>query len=228
MFKLSIPPIITYLEMNVKRVLDRYLRAKESLTHPLSKMEWLIPIQTFQVDKIQLGTIMDTIKPMVPLAYRDGENMFPSLSLIFPLLTIKSFDAISGRLVLSLSDHPTILTKMTNFQELLVSTVSVNKQNWFAQRGAVKIVDTRAGFQSMIRGTELHLYCPVNSEIQQTVPFYSNRVWSKQGIMKEKLEPGTRVRIAIRIQGISFHVHPASQSWSGKYRIQHKILGILL
>jgi hypothetical protein len=191
-------------------------------------MEWLIPIQTFQVDKIQIGTIMDTAKPMVPLAYRDVENIFPSLSLIFPLLTIKSFDVNTGRLVLSLAEYPAILTKMTNFQETLVSAVTINNTNWFSQRGSVKIVDARAGFQSMIRGSELHLYCPVNSEIQQTVPFYSNGAWSKQGIIKEKLEPGTRIRIAIRVQGISFHVHPASQNWSGKYRIQHKILGILL
>jgi hypothetical protein len=172
--------------------------------------------------------MMDTINPMVPLAYRDGENTFPSLSLIFPLLTVKSFEATTGRLVLSLSDYSAILTKMTNFQETLVSAVAINSSTWFSPRGGAKIVDTRAGFQSMIRGTELHLYCPVNSEIQQTVPFYSDGTWSKQGIIKEKLEPGTRIRIAIRIQGISFHIHPASQNWSGKYRIQHKILSILM
>lgn len=193
-----------------------------------SNMEWLIPIQTFQVDKVQLGAHIDTLKPMTPLAYKEGENYFPSLSLIFPFFTIKSFDPATGRLVLSLAEYPTILTKMTNLQEMLVSAVTTNHTNWFSSRSGSKIVDARAGFQSMIRGSELHLYCPVNSEIQQTVPFYSGGQWSKQGIIKECLEPGTRIRVAIRIQGISFHVHPSTGAWSGKYRIQHKILGILL
>jgi len=191
-------------------------------------MEWLIPIQTFQVDKVQLGTLIDTAKPMIPLSYKDGENNFPSLSIIFPLLSIKSFDSATGRLVLSLSENQHILTKMTNFQENIVSTVVSKHASWFSSKGEVRIVDARAGFQSMIRGPELHLYCPVNSDIQQTVPFYSGGAWSKQGIIKEQLEPGTRIRIAIRVQGISFHIHPGSGNWSGKYRIQHKILGILL
>jgi hypothetical protein len=191
-------------------------------------MEWLIPIQTLQVDKVQLGTLIDTAKPMIPLSYKDGENNFPSLSIIFPLLSIKSFDAATGRLVLSLSDNLHILTKMTNFQENIISTVVSKHVSWFSSKGDVRIVDARAGFQSMIRGPELHLYCPVNSDIQQTVPFYSEGAWSKQGIIKEQLEPGTRIRIAIRIQGISFHIHPGSGNWSGKYRIQHKILGILI
>jgi hypothetical protein len=191
-------------------------------------MEWLIPIQTFQVDKVQLGTLIDTAKPMIPLSYKDGENNFPSLSIIFPLLSIKSFDPATGRLVLSLSENQHILTKMTNFQENIVSTVVSKHASWFSSKGEVRIVDARAGFQSMIRGPELHLYCPVNSDIQQTVPFYSGGAWSKQGIIKEQLEPGTRIRIAIRVQGISFHIHPGSGNWSGKYRIQHKILGILL
>jgi len=191
-------------------------------------MEWLIPIQTFQVDKVQLGTLIETSKPMMPLAYKDGENNFPSLSLIFPLFPIKSFDPATGRLVLSLAEYPAILTKMTTLQETLVSAVIQNHTHWFSQKETMRITDARAGFQSMIRGSELHLYCPVNSDIQQTVPFYSGGAWSKQGILKEKLEPGTRIRIAIRVQGISFHIHPSSGTWSGKYRIQHKILGILL
>ena len=191
-------------------------------------MEWLIPIQTFQVDKVQLGTLIETAKPMVPLAYKDGENQFPSLSIIFPLLTIKNFDVVTGRLVLSLSEYPAFLTKMTNFQETLVSAVTQNSTQWFSKKGGARIVDARAGFQSMVRGSELHIYCPVNSEIQQTVPFYADANWSKQGIQKDKLEPGARIRVAIRIQGTSFHIHPGSGTWSGKYRIQHKILGILI
>jgi hypothetical protein len=187
-------------------------------------MEWLIPIQTFQVDKVQFGMFIDTAKPIIHLAYSEGDYHFPSLSLIFPLLMIKTYDPATGRLVLSLSDYPAILTKLTNFQESLISAVTQNHSKWFSS----EIANPRVGFQSMIRGNEIHLYCPVNSDIQQTVPFYSKGSWSKKGIIKEELEPGKSIRIAIRIQGISFHIHPGSQMWSGKYRIQHKILGILV
>jgi hypothetical protein len=191
-------------------------------------MEWLIPIQTFQVEKVQLGTLVESAKPIVPLAYKDGENVFPSMSIMFPLLTVKNFDPATGRLVLSLADQPAILTKLMNFQENLVVSVVTKHTSWFPQNGDSRIVDARAGFQSMIRGSEIHLYCPINSEIQQTIPFYCDGAWNKQGIVKERLEPGTSIRIAVRIQGISFHVHPAYQTWSGRYRIQHKIIGILL
>ena len=80
----------------------------------------------------------------------------------------------------------------------------------------------------MIRESEIHLYCPIQNEIMQSVPFFCDGEWNSAGLQKGRLEPGKRIRIAIRLQGISFLLHPNSDVWIGKYRIQHKILGILM
>lgn len=188
-------------------------------------MEWLIPTQTLQVENIQLGTLIQTSKPLVPLAYKDRDIHFSSLSVLLPSLTIKHFDKTTGQLVLSLDNSPAA-QKLTLIQEMLVSAVSLHHKDWFPSRKAP--VDVKLGFQSMIRGAEIHLYCPVHSEIMQSVPFFCDGGWSPTGIQKDRLESGMRIRVAIRIQGISFLLHQNSDIWSGKYRIQHKILGILV
>ena len=188
-------------------------------------MEWLIPTQTLQVENIQLGTLIQTSKPMVPLAYKDRDIHFSSLSVLLPCLPIKSFDKTTGQLVLSLGDSAAA-AKLTTIQEMLLSAVSTNHKDWFPARKTA--VDTKAGFQPMIRGNEIHLYCPIHNEIIQSVPFFCDGEWNSGGIQKDRLESGVRIRVAIRIQGISFLLYQNSDTWSGKYRIQHKILGILV
>lgn len=189
-------------------------------------MEWLIPTQTLQVENIQLGTLIQTSKPLVPLAYKDRDIHFSSLSVLLPSLTIKHFDKTTGQLILSLETSTQAATKLTTIQEMLLNAVVLNHKDWFPSRKAP--VDTKLGFQPMIRGTELHLYCPVHNEILQSVPFFCDGEWSPTGIQKNRLESGMRIRVGIRIQGISFLLHQNSDIWSGKYRIQHKILSILV
>jgi hypothetical protein len=189
-------------------------------------MEWLIPTQTLQVENIQLGTLIQTSKPMVPLAYKDHDIHFSSLSVLLPCLPIKSFDKTTGQLVLSLAGSTAASTKLTTIQEMLLSAVSLNYKDWFPSRKTP--MDTKIGFQPMIRGNEIHLYCPVHNEIMQSVPFFCDGEWASEGIQKDRLESGMRIRVAIRIQGISFLLLQNSDMWSGKYRIQHKILGILV
>lgn len=189
-------------------------------------MEWLIPTQTLQVTNIQLGSLIETSKPLVPLAYKDNDVRFSSLSLLLPSLSIKSYDKTTGQLVLLLADSPPTLSKLTTIQDMFVSAVALNHKAWFPSRKGP--IDIKAGFQPMIRGSEIHLYCPTQSDIMQSVPFFCDGEWSATGIQKDLLEAGRRVRIAIRIQGISFLLHQNSDMWSGKYRVQHKILGILM
>ena len=189
-------------------------------------MEWLIPTQTLHAGNIQLGMMTTGPKPMIPIGYKDGDVRFSSLSILFPSLTVKSFDKTTGQLVLSLADSSHVATKVANIQDMLVAAVASNYHKWFAYERSS--IDAKGGFQPMIRGNDLHLYCPVHTEITQTVPFFYEGKWSEQGLLKNKLEPGTRIRVAIRMQGISFHVHRNSDVCSGKYRIQHKILGILM
>ena len=189
-------------------------------------MEWLIPTQTLQVANIQLGSLIETSKPLVPLAYKDNDVRFSSLSLLLPSLSIKSYDKTTGQLVLLLADSPPTLSKLTTIQDMFVSAVALHHKTWFPSRKGP--IDIKAGFQPMIRGSEIHLYCPTQNEIMQSVPFFCDGEWSATGIQKDLLEAGRRVRIAIRIQGISFLLHQNSDMWSGKYRVQHKILGILM
>jgi|UniRef100_A0A6C0K824 hypothetical protein len=189
-------------------------------------MEWLIPTQTLQVDNIQFGTLIQTSKPLVPLAYKDNDIRFSSLSLLLPILTIKSYDKMTGQLILFLGNSQHTLTKLALIQEMFISAVELHHNTWFPSRRAN--VNIKSGFQQMIRGSEIHLYCPTQSEIMQSVPFFHNDMWSTTGIQKELLVAGKQVRIAVRIQGISFLLQQNSDIWSGKYRIQHKILSILL
>lgn len=189
-------------------------------------MEWLIPIQTFQVENVQLGSILHGNKPLVPFAYKDGDMHFNSLSFLLPILTIKSYDMATGRLVLSLQGSTQALNKMTTFQDILLSTVVANQQSWYPGN-ARRPQDIRAGYQSMIQNSEIHLYCPV-SDTGSTIPFYADGEWSKHGIQHERLQSGANVRVALRIQGLSFHIHTGTGQWTGKFRLQHKIIAVLL
>jgi hypothetical protein len=56
-------------------------------------MEWSIPIQVFDVANVQVGSLLQGSKPLAPIAYKDNEFTFPSLVLLLPLLTVKSYDS---------------------------------------------------------------------------------------------------------------------------------------
>lgn len=190
-------------------------------------MEWLIPTPLLQIDQIQIGTITHSAKPLVPLSYRESDHHFPSLSLLLPSLKIKSFDSSTGHFVISLADSPA-LAKLQALQDMLLAHIKSNYNSWFPnQRHMIKKPsDIRAGFQPLIHGTDLHLYCPIQPQIADSVPFYSKGEWT--GIQTGLLTPGTRLRIVLRIQGLSFHIHQSTSQWSGKFRIQHKLLALIL
>lgn len=191
-------------------------------------MEWCIPIQTFTLDHVQLGSLMRGTKPIVPLAYKETDFTFPSLSLLLPALPVKSYDAASGRLVLSLAASAQTLGKLQTLQDTLLSAVNAHHGSWFAgaQR---KPQDIRAGFQPLLVGNELHLYCPIYEPMAQPIPVWADSGWLGAGKPRSGLlAPGRTVRIALRLHGISFHLVPGSTQWSGKFRLQHKIIAVLL
>lgn len=187
-------------------------------------MEWCIPIQTFQVENIQLGTLMRGSKPMLPLAYKDSDFQFPCLTILLPTLPVVSYDPLNGRLVLSLSEHTQTLSKLQTFQDMLLTAVISHNTNWFAGNPK-RAQDVRAGFQPMIQNGELHLYYPLSEIGDQRIPVYRGGWVSGKS---QPLKAGDRIRIAFRLYGISFHVPPNSQNWSGKFRLQHKLVGILV
>ncbi len=198
-------------------------------------MEWCIPIQTLQVDHVQLGTLTRGLKPILPLAYKESDFQFPALSVLLPTLPIKSYDPASGRLVLSLSGEGfpmQTLYKLQTLQDMVLNAVSLNYRAWFP--GIMrKPQDLRQGFQPMILGQELHLYCPIYEAMAQPIPLFIGGSWVSGKPKPGSLKAGMRVRVAFRLYGISFHIGNLNtpgrkQEWSGKFRLQHKIIGVLV
>ena len=187
-------------------------------------MEWCIPIQTFQVENVQLGTLTSGIKPIIPLAYKDTDLTFPSLIFLLPPLKIKLYEPTTGRLILLLTECPQVLSKLLMLQDMLLTATCVNQTSWFKLNSPRKLSELRANFQSMIHDNEMHLYCPNQNYQGQGPNIYINGEW----VRTAGLVSGMKVRVVMKIQGISFHIHPASGTWSGKFRLQHRINTILV
>jgi hypothetical protein len=190
-------------------------------------MEWCIPIQTFQVEHVQLGTLLRGSKPMLPLAYKDSDFQFPCLSILLPTLPVVSYDPTTGRLVLSLSEHTQTLSKLQTFQDMLLTAVVSQHGQWFP--GSHKRPqEIRGGFQPMIQNGEIHLYYPMNEHGDATIPVFSGGAAGSWTTRKQRaLKAGDRIRIAFRLYGVSFHIPPNSSAWSGKLRLQHKLVGVM-
>ena len=69
-------------------------------------MEWAIPLQKLEVGKVQIGEAQHNEKTIVPLAYFDGQNSFPNLNILLPILKVKEFEQNSGKLLLNIKDQP--------------------------------------------------------------------------------------------------------------------------
>lgn len=192
-------------------------------------MEWCIPIQTFQVENVQIGNITSGPKPLTAFGYKDSDLKFTSLSILLPHLPIKSYSPATGRLIISLAESPQVLSKMLMLQEMILASINSNQQRWFSNMPYIRrINDIRQGFQPMIQDSDMHLYCPVTESELQGPNVYTRSKWARGIIQPGLLTPGTKLRILLKLQGISFHIHQASGQWSGKFRLQHRITAILL
>jgi hypothetical protein len=192
-------------------------------------MEWCIPIQTFQVDNIVLGSTSYGPKPTISLSYRDMDMNFSNLSILLPILPIKSYTPSTGRLILSLADSPGTLSKFNMLQEMILTAVHANQQRWFPKQPFLRrAIDIRNSFQSILQENEMNLYCPINDTDIQGPNLYKDGGWSRGISQSGLLSPGTNIRVVVKLQGISFHIHPSSDQWSGKFRLQHRILAILV
>jgi hypothetical protein len=199
-------------------------------------MEWVIPLQKLEVNKVQMGSFINGAKPLVPLSYVDGEIQFPSLSLLLPHLTVKSYDPQSGKLALSLRDSTGVQNKLQALQITLLSAVLAHQSAWFNQPRR-ELPELQALFQPMIEGDVLHLYCPVsvqdkkNGGVDSIMVYRSEKggpVLSSHGLRPAYLQPGDSLRVSLRIQGLSFHNHPTFAEWTGKFRLQHKIIALFI
>lgn len=188
-------------------------------------MEWTIPIQKVEVNKIQVGQLQKTMKPLTPLSYTDGPTVFQNLNLLLPPLTVKDYDSSTGRLLLSLSDSPGTAAKLTALQDSFLQSVYQNQRQWFPESNRSKD-QIQAFFQSFVEPSCLHLYCPLQTqEKRHTIFLWKDKEWKRLST-PGLIEKGDFIRVALRLQGISYQIDTATGCWTGRFRIQHKIMCI--
>ena len=208
-------------------------------------MEWCVPLQKLEVGKVHLGPLYSqqqiTIgrpardkKPVAPLGYVDGQIVLPSLNILLPLLTVQSYNAQTGRLEVSI-DNAFSVGKLQALQQTLLNAITVYQQGWF-NSSEFTHEDILHAFQPMIENNILHLYCPVIARPQNVTDdqhkytgnltrIWANNEW-QDGLLPGVLKSGQRIRIALQIQGISLQLQ--NDEWTGRSRLQHRILGILI
>jgi hypothetical protein len=140
---------------------------------------------------------------------------------------VKSYDATTGKLQISLQGAA-ITSKLQGFQEMLINSVCANQRAWFPSARASDKEDIKHGFQPFVEGGCIHLYCPASSVgISNEIYTYSGKTWTRGTISPSMFSAGKSLRLAIKIQGLSFHQHPMTKAWTGKFRLQHRISAIM-
>ena len=159
-------------------------------------------------------------KPMAPLSYFGTQFRLPFVSLIFPPLPVVEYNAATGKLVLDMFETSLASIKLKTLQDTIINAILYHQSGWF--RSDFTKDEVTRGFQPIIQDNHLHLHCPIIPS-GRGIPFYKDG-W--KGFGAEDLK-GTRIRIAVKIHGISF-LNRNESTWSGKCRLQHRILGIIV
>ena len=196
-------------------------------------MEWCVPLQKLELNKISVGSLITRVnrekKPMVPLSYVDGQVTMPVLTILLPHLIIDSYNPANGRLELAMMTN-WIASKLTAIQTSLLEVICASQVAWFGTSKFSREEVYRL-FQPMVEGNKLHLDCP--STLQEKRKGMNGiRIW-RDGMWVEDVQPGflTRgqiVRVTLQIQGMSLQMGINDTSWTGRARLQHRILGILV
>jgi len=224
-----------------------------------SRMEWQLPIQKVEIGNINIGSPWARLshgegaqKPMAPLSYFGTQFRLPFVSLIFPPLPVIEYNSTTGKLVLDMFETSLASIKLNTLQDTIVNAIAYHQAGWFKSEFSKE--DIVRGFQPIIQDNHLHLHCPLSvSEHMRSIPIFKDGVW-KKSFSADDLKLGTRVRVAVKIHGISFLSKSSSASaslslsqpssdsrsvsksaggndgdmkWSGKCRLQHRILGFI-
>lgn len=227
-------------------------------------MEWQLPIQKVEIGNINIGSPWAREsrkeylqKPMAPLSYFGTHFRLPFISLLFPALPVLEYSPSNGRLVLDMSETSLASIKLSTFQDTLVNAIVYHQYAWFKSDFTKE--DIRAGFQPMFQDNHLILHCPsapfAGEGLQEKgqgqrqrptgVPLFKDGVW-RLASGKEDFTVGSRIRVSVKIHGISFlnrvdssrnHTNLLADTstggtigtvqWSGRCRLQHRILGII-
>ena len=83
----------------------------------------------------------------------------------------------------------------------------------------------------LFQDSHIILHCPQGSQMFRSIPLFSEGKWKE--LEGKDLKPGIRIRLAVKIHGISFLMNQnggkdEKNTWGGRCRIQHRIQGILL
>jgi hypothetical protein len=198
-------------------------------------MELTIPLQTFETQKVKLGSPIRNAKLLAPFAYSDGDLQFHQIALLLPILPVKSYHADTGKLAISFHGGGSAGiagTKLQAFQDMMITALYHQQRHWFPGERHRGMDELRAGFQPMFDHGLLHLYCPCASAQTNGIPLdiqiYDKRKWTQGPFSPSLLQPGSMVRLLVKIQGISFHKHPVSGMWTGRFRIQHRVSAIFM
>jgi hypothetical protein len=192
-------------------------------------MEWVLPIQKMELGHITMGTPnTKSTKPIANLSYTDGSiYSLPSLSLIFPPLKVESYDPSTGRLELDTSALHILSMKLTMLQDTLLEAIHYNQYSWFST--SFRNEDIQDGFQPLYKDSKLILHCPVASTVlgggEGGVPVWWEGGWQK--LQASHLAVGSKVRVAVKVQGISFLLRSDQNRWTSRSRVQHRILGVI-
>lgn len=181
-------------------------------------MEWCIPVQSLDTHKVGFGSLQ---KHTLPFHYTDGPLQFQHLTLMLPIATVKSYDSTTGRLSVSLHGSTGATAKLHSLQDAILLYISSHQNTLFSGAGR-GLDELRTGFQSILHNNTLQLYCPLEGN---DVQMYRQGGWTP--LQAHMLREGQQLRIALRIQGVSFHMNPVSGSFTGKFRLQHRILSMI-
>jgi hypothetical protein len=192
-------------------------------------MEWQLPIQKVEIGNIHIGSPWSreqrrdlATKPMAPLSYFGTQFRLPFVTLLFPPLPIVEYNPVTGKLILDMSETNLACIKLSTFQETLVNAIVYHQHGWF--KSEFKKEDVKGGFQPILENTYIHLHVGSQGRANN-VPLYRDGKWSSS-FSTEDLKMGTRVRVAVKIHGVSFLMN--GETWSGRCRLQHRIQGILV
>ena len=188
-------------------------------------MEWSVPIQRLEIKKVSVGDLQKVPKPITPLSYIDGPFHLQHLNVLLPPLPIKEYDSQSGKLVLGLSEAGHTSAKLLALQESFLMSVYLHQRKWFHDSDRSKEM-IQALFQPFLENDSLHLYCPLQTqEKRHSLHIWKEGEW-KRLVVAGLIQKGDSVRVALRLQGISFQLNPASSSWTGRFRVQHRIFSL--
>ena len=199
-------------------------------------MEWQLPIQKMEIGNIQIGSPwMRQAQPaqsqahLAPLSYFSPQFRMPSLSVLFPPLPIIEYVPQNGRLVLDIAETHLACIKLGTLQETLIAAIAFHQTAWFKTDFTVQQI--RAGFQPLLVGTHLIFHCPPGraSSLQGGGASTSTSAAAEENTTD--LRVGSRIRVAVKIHGLSFlnraDVSGSDAGWTGRCRLQHRIVGII-